>query len=332
MISGPILDARGLQAVAGLLERPIHAVDVGCREGVPERWRTLGAGATLVGFDADSDECARLNAAAISTQERYEPIALSDSEGTATLYLTADPQSASLYPPNLDAVRRHPELARHEPHGTVTVATTTLDRWAESAHAAPIDILKIDVQGAELNVLRGAQASLPAVRALELEVEFQPPLRRPATLCRRRHLPARARLRALASARSRPLRADALAARRAGVSSGRRRGEDPHRGSDLLGNAIYVRAELGDPDSARPWQTSARDACVAAVLDLPELTLLALERAAAGTSGEPRRILARELQRARARANSRRLHGLFWEAPRHVRGFVGARARPRQAG
>jgi FkbM family methyltransferase len=332
MISGPILDARGLQAVAGLLERPIHAVDVGCREGVPERWRALGAGATLVGFDADSDECARLNAAAISTQERYEPIALSDSEGTATLYLTADPQSASLYPPNLDAVRRHPELARHEPHGTVTVATTTLDRWAESAHAAPIDILKIDVQGAELNVLRGAQASLPAVRALELEVEFQPlyagqPLFADVDIFLREHDFVLWRLRDLAHCGLTHSRRDERAFPVGDAVEKTRIG-----GQISWGNAIYVRAELGDPDSARPWQTSARDACVAAVLDLPELTLLALERAAAGTSGEPRRILARELQRARARANSRRLHGLFWEAPRHVRGFVGARARPRQAG
>jgi FkbM family methyltransferase len=154
---GRVLDDTGLRTIAALLDRPIHAVDVGCRDGIRAEWKELGPYGSLVGFEPDGEECARLNAAARAGEIRYEPIALAASSGQATLYLTADPQSASLYPPSEDAVRRHPELWRHEPRGTTTVATTTLDEWAADRHANAIDVLKIDVQGAELDVLRGAE-------------------------------------------------------------------------------------------------------------------------------------------------------------------------------
>ena len=132
-----LLDAPGLRAIAALLDRPIHAIDVGCRDGIRPQWRALGPHGSLVGFEADPEECARLNARAVAGEERYEPIALAASSGHATLHLTADPQSASLYPPNQEAVRRHPELWRHEPRGTTTVATTTLDAWAEHGQSTP---------------------------------------------------------------------------------------------------------------------------------------------------------------------------------------------------
>lgn len=327
IVIGPAVDARGLRAIAALLDRPVHGVDVGCRAAIRPQWRALGPYGSLIGFDADGEECARLNAGAIAGQERYEPIALAASTGEATLYLTADPESASLYPPNEEAIRRHPELWRHEPRGTTTVATTTLDEWAQRTQSAPIDLLKIDVQGAELDVLRGAEAGLTSVRALELEVEFQQlyvgqPLFGDVDAFLRERGFVLWRLRDLSHCGLTPSRRDERAFPLGDAVEKTRVG-----GRLSWANAIYVREEMGDPGAACEWQTSARDACVAAVFDLPELTILALERAAAGASGETRRTLTRELRRARGRANSRRLHGLFWEAPRHVRGFVGARTR-----
>jgi hypothetical protein len=53
-----------------------------------------------------------------------------------------------------------------------SVATTTLDDYASEADIARIDLLKIDVEGAEERVLRGAQRLLDErrVAALVLEV------------------------------------------------------------------------------------------------------------------------------------------------------------------
>src|SRR2546423_14395615 len=129
-MSPPPLAASDLGAIAGLLERPVVAVDVGCRDGVRPAWRELKPHALLVGFDPDPAECARLNSAAGNpAQERYEPLALAASDGEATLHLTADPQSSSLYPPDPRAMRRYPELWRHEPRGTEPIVTTSIDAW-----------------------------------------------------------------------------------------------------------------------------------------------------------------------------------------------------------
>ena len=320
---GPVLDRRSLQAVAALLERPICAVDVGCRDGVRARWRELGSHGVLIGFEADAEECARLNdGAGQAGNERYEPLALAAQAGSATLYLTADPQSASLYPPNADAIRRHPELWRHEPRGTASVETTTLDRWAADR---PIDVLKVDVQGAELDVLRGGESALAAMRAVEIEVEFQPvyvgqPLFGDVDSFMRAHGFVLWRLRDIAHCGLTPARRDESAFVVGAAAETTRTG-----GRITWANAVYVREEAADGDVARDWTVSARDACVAALFDLPELVVLNLERASRAAEGGARRTLRRQLRRARRRANRRRLHGLFWGAPRHLRGFIGAR-------
>jgi FkbM family methyltransferase len=286
----------------------------------------LGRHGSLVGFEADPDECARLNAgAAPGVEERYEPLALAASDGLATLHLTADPESASLYPPSTEAIRRHPELWRHEPRGTTTVHTTTLDGWAYSAQAGPIDVLKVDVQGAELDVLRGAQASLASVRMLELEVEFQPlyegqPLFGDVDEFLRERGFVLWRLRDIAHCGLTAARRDERAFVTGDAVETTRTG-----GQITWANAVYVRSEIGDPSPHGDWHSNALDACAAAIFDLPELVVLSLTLAAEGAPAGPRRTLRRQRRRATGRANARRLHGLFWEAPRHVHGFIGAR-------
>jgi FkbM family methyltransferase len=324
-VLGPAVSASGLRAMAALLDRPIHAVDVGSRQGFRRQWQALGPYGSLVGFEPDQQECARLNAAATAGAERYEPVALAAGVGEATLHLTADPESASLYPPSLEAIRRHPELWRHEPRGTTTVTTTTLDAWAASSGAAPIDVLKIDVQGAELDVLRGAEASLRSVRALELEVEFQQlyvgqPLFGEVDAFLREHGFVLWRLRDIAHCGLTSSHRDEPDFIVGGAADTTRVG-----GQISWANAVYVRRELGDRDAAEDWRTATLDACVAALFDLPELVLVALERAVAGAPAGPRRTLRRQLALARHRANRRRLHGLFWKAPQHLDGFVRAR-------
>jgi len=55
----------------------------------------------------------------------------------------------------------------------IEVPATTLDRFAGGGAAAP-DLLKIDVEGAELEVLRGAERTLEAGRVREVFVETHP--------------------------------------------------------------------------------------------------------------------------------------------------------------
>jgi FkbM family methyltransferase len=320
------LAAADLRALAGLLERPVVAIDVGCRDGVRPAWRELGAHARLVGFDPDPAECARLNSAAgDALQERYEPLALASSDGEATLHLTADPQSSSLYPPAPSAIRRYPELWRHEPRGTQTIRTTTIDSWASSADVGAIDAMKVDVQGAELDVLRGAERSLESVRVIETEVEFQELYQgQPLFTDVDRFLRERGfglwRLREIYHCSlSRPGRGEPVF----GV------GDYVERtrlgGQIAWANAVYVRDELADVRAPAGWLSRARDACVASIFEFRELVELGLRESVATAPEPAKSTLASMLKRARRRANRRRIDDLFSRAPAHARGFVEAR-------
>jgi hypothetical protein len=56
---------------------------------------------------------------------------------------------------------------------SVTVNTTALEALAARQGATP-DLLKLDLQGAELAALKGASALMPGVQAVAVEVNFEP--------------------------------------------------------------------------------------------------------------------------------------------------------------
>lgn len=267
-----------LERLAALLDRPLAIVDVGCRDAQADAWAPFGRHVRLTGFEPDADECARLSAElAGPAQREFVPLALGAATGAATLHLTRFPQSSSLYPPDRRTIAAHPQLDAHEPVGERTVELTTLDAWlAESAGAGP-DYLKVDVQGAELDVLRGAERALADVRAVEVEVEFQQlyegqPLFADVDVWLRERGFALWRLRGLrhlaiagAAPPPGPTALSALEAER-DVSGGRLSWADA---------AIYVRGGFGRPQS-EIWRGALRDACLAAAIGLPELAQLAL--------------------------------------------------------
>src|SRR5205823_1388212 len=75
--------------------------------------------------------------------------AASDEQGTATLFLAADPAFHSIS--HVDAV----PVA-----GTTTVQTTTLDILWRDGGMPTVSLLKIDAEGAEMDILRGASELL----------------------------------------------------------------------------------------------------------------------------------------------------------------------------
>jgi len=96
--------------------------------------------------------------------------AVSDRAGTVTLHLASFDQSSSLLP-----LAQHLEVYPGiSPAGEVSVAATPLDALVAELGLQPdaFVLLHIDVQGAELLVLRGAEAVLAAVSLVSIEVNF----------------------------------------------------------------------------------------------------------------------------------------------------------------
>jgi FkbM family methyltransferase len=278
--------------LAAHLDEPLLVVDVGCRDGEAVTWKPFEPHVRIVGFEPDPEECERLGQDYDGPADRtFIPLALGARTGEAVLHVTRSPQSSSLYEPDPEAIARHPDLEVHEVVGRRPVALSTLDTWAATAGDPRVDFLKVDVQGAELDVLRGAERTLAGVRALQLEVEFQPlyreqPLFAEVDECLRKLGFVLWRLREL-----RHLSIEGVDG--ADLGSGVSRLPDaveldPSGGRLSWGDAFYVRPDLGAAGADGVWTAPLRDACVAAALGLPELTQRGLARAAAGAPANTR--------------------------------------------
>lgn len=100
---------------------------------------------------------------------RTVAVALGRSPGRAIL--TGNGPSASLTPPTSLQERFFPGSSGNQ---CSEVSVDSIDRWLSSSDHRPPDLIKIDVQGAELEVLSGAEDTLSSCRWLVLEVSTLP--------------------------------------------------------------------------------------------------------------------------------------------------------------
>ncbi len=95
--------------------------------------------------------------------------ALSDAKGTATLYSTENnSEIASLI--DLDRT-----IKKYGSNTVETIEMETLDNFCKANSIDHIDLLKIDVEGFELSVLKGASAMLKEKKVSYIQFEFGVP-------------------------------------------------------------------------------------------------------------------------------------------------------------
>jgi len=105
----------------------------------------------------------------------FNPVAVADRAGELQFYpvnvsLSENKDSgfSSLLPINPDYTKTRGRIVQDQ----VVVHATTLDEYFKDREQP--DLLWIDVEGAELQVLRGAARVLPGVTLLHIEVSFRP--------------------------------------------------------------------------------------------------------------------------------------------------------------
>jgi FkbM family methyltransferase len=151
--------------------------DVGANEGQSAReFLHLFPGARIFCFEPTPATFGQLRSFA-DTQPLVTPVnkALGESPGTAAFNENAFHQTNSL-------LAASPQSADHlgpqvvERLKTIEVEMTTLDGFCREASVNRIDLLKIDVQGYELSVLKGAGELLAGrkIGCVTLEVNFVP--------------------------------------------------------------------------------------------------------------------------------------------------------------
>ncbi len=165
--------ADALDFLLGQSSRSPRFVDIGARWGVESRWSALGGKASIIGFEPDAEECARLNASA-PPNTRYVNTALAEIAGERELYLTVEPACSSLYPSIKTLYEEFVGLEVTRPAGMRRVACRRLDDALADLGVASVDAMKLDTQGSELSILRGATNALRTCSLIDVEVEFNP--------------------------------------------------------------------------------------------------------------------------------------------------------------
>jgi FkbM family methyltransferase len=166
------------KSLAGLRQRPIHTViDCGANEGQFARDISRSfPGAALYCFEPLPQPFEALSAWAATRGGRVRcfQVALGEQNGEALMHshIEHSPSSSLLATTEYERVAFPQTRAQAE----VRVPVTTLDdALGESLHEMePQILLKLDVQGYEDRVLRGATRILPRVDACMLEVDVDP--------------------------------------------------------------------------------------------------------------------------------------------------------------
>jgi FkbM family methyltransferase len=123
-----------------------------------------------VGFEADAAEAQRLQQSGVF--DIVVPAALSARAGKRTLYLARDPGSSSILGPNLQEIERHCEPINAVVVREVEVDTITLEHAIERFDLPLPDFIKLDIEGAEFEVLSGGDRALEHCAGIFFEARF----------------------------------------------------------------------------------------------------------------------------------------------------------------
>jgi FkbM family methyltransferase len=161
--------------IARLLESlHLNIADVGARGGVDDALQAIAFACNVYAFEPDSEEANRLQK---HPDLRWRsltvvPSAVGAQDGVSTLHIPAAAEGASLLPHNLEMVERFGYDDLHVIRQTALVSTVTLDSLFSAGVLPRLDYLKIDVEGAELDILKAGRDALRSCAALKIECSF----------------------------------------------------------------------------------------------------------------------------------------------------------------
>jgi FkbM family methyltransferase len=131
----------------------------------------LFPGSRAFGFEIESELCDKMNSQA-KDGLFYFPYALGEREEDRTFYITQAPMCSSLYEPNEACLGLYNNMHYASLKDKIKIRTISLDYFVSKNSIDSIDFIKIDIQGAELDVFRGGVNSLSKCLYVVTEVGF----------------------------------------------------------------------------------------------------------------------------------------------------------------
>jgi len=152
---------------------PIRVIDVGASGGFQPLWKALSPQNFIqfLGFEPDENEMELLEKNA-SSNEVFLNAAVMDKKSPAVFYRTKSLECASVIPPNPTYVNKFPRSERFDVIAECPMEAITIDKALADKNYVGADFLKLNTQGSELAILKGAEQTLRSTFAVEVEVEF----------------------------------------------------------------------------------------------------------------------------------------------------------------
>lgn len=150
--------------------------DLGARGGLDEDLLAIAWATHAIGFEPDAAEARRLSEAGDPRWEKVTilPYAIAGHTGPAILYVPESPQGASLLRHNAGMTEYFGYENLHVDQREVPIDAYTLDDLRKNGKLPRIDYLKIDIEGAELEVLQAGKSVISDCVAVKVECSFLP--------------------------------------------------------------------------------------------------------------------------------------------------------------
>mgnify|MGYP001170455085 CR=1 FL=1 len=127
----------------------------------------------VIGFEVEKDLCNQQNLEA-RPGIKYYPNALGQFNEIKDFYVTNNPMCSSLYEPDFELLSLYGNLEVAYLKSKSSLKTISLDHFLNENNINSVDFIKADVQGAELDILKGGRGALKEVLKIVCEVEFIP--------------------------------------------------------------------------------------------------------------------------------------------------------------
>jgi FkbM family methyltransferase len=146
-------------------------IDVGAADEILPRFSKI-KDKTVIAFEPEEKAFKELSQRYSSDNYIILQEALSKKKQEVELKLTKKRQCSSLLEPNMELLNTFPASERFEVEARERFMTDSLDNVLEKNKIFNPNFIKLDIQGAELEVLQGAPKTLEKIACIELEIAF----------------------------------------------------------------------------------------------------------------------------------------------------------------